>query len=302
MSIELIEQYFLLFLMYSFLGWLAETIAYYLESKKLINRGFLLGPVCPIYGMGALLITIILTKYSDDYFVLFGLSAIMCGSLEYFTSYLMEKLFNARWWDYTDKKYNINGRVCLDYIILFGIGGVLIVTLINPFIEPLLEDLISKNHGNILSIIFGIIILVDFIISLNVMNKIKDITKSVKGQVKDNTEEITRKIRETISEKSMLYKRIISAFPQAFASKIKEGAQKVKYAAVYVKTKTIKTINEAKIRTIENVKIVKEKTAQRVQDIRTNINQEKSNNMRRKAKIRRILKSIQGAKIRVIFK
>lgn len=77
----------------------------------------MIGPYCPIYGWGALAITILLKRYIDDWIVLLFMSIITCGILEYATSYVMEKLFHARWWDYSRRKYNINGRVCLETLI-----------------------------------------------------------------------------------------------------------------------------------------------------------------------------------------
>ena len=116
-----IRVYFLLFMTYAFLGWLMEVTLGLIQSKKFVNRGFLIGPYCPIYGFGGLLITFLLQKYVNDPIVLFFMALIICGILEYVTSYLMEKIFHARWWDYSNKKYNINGRVCLDTIIPFGL-------------------------------------------------------------------------------------------------------------------------------------------------------------------------------------
>ncbi len=281
MNIELIEHYFLLFLIYSFLGWLAETVFCLIIDKKLVNRGFLIGPVCPIYGIGAVVITILLTKYSEDYFAIFGLSAILCGVLEYFTSFIMEKLFNARWWDYTEHKFNINGRICLDNLVLFGLAGVFTIEISNPLVTKYIDLTIRNSYGNYLVIFFGLILLIDFVTSLNIMSRIKSISSNVKAQVKDNTEEMKNKVKEIISEKSLPYRRIIQAFPNAFASKIKEGTQKIKDTAQKVRKRTIKTVQKAKLKTLENVRTAKEKTNFRIS---------------------KILKSIQGAKITIISK
>jgi len=107
----------MLFFIYAILGWIIETTLVSIEKKKFVNRGFLIGPYCPIYGFGGLAITILLKNYTKDPIVLFLMAVIICACLEYFTSYIMEKLFKARWWDYSKKKYNINGRICLETII-----------------------------------------------------------------------------------------------------------------------------------------------------------------------------------------
>lgn len=98
--LHLLEIYFLLFITYAFFGWLMEVICKLIQEKRFINRGFLIGPYCPIYGWGALAITILLKKYLDDPIALFFMSVIICSIIEYLTSYILEKKYNARWWDY----------------------------------------------------------------------------------------------------------------------------------------------------------------------------------------------------------
>ena len=114
-----VEIYFLLYLIYSIGGWLLEVSCKLVEKKKFINRGFLIGPYCPIYGTGAVIMTILLKKYIDDPITLFIMAMLTCSILEYITSYVMEKLFNARWWDYSTYRFNINGRICLETTIPF---------------------------------------------------------------------------------------------------------------------------------------------------------------------------------------
>ena len=112
---------FILFIIYSFLGWLVEVTKVSIKEKKIVNRGFLIGPLCPIYAVGAVLITWSTKKYEDDIFILFVLSVIICGVLEYFVSFLLEKIFKVKWWDYSDRKYNINGRITLNNLVGFGL-------------------------------------------------------------------------------------------------------------------------------------------------------------------------------------
>ena len=133
MTIEKLSLLFLLFITYSFIGWCMEVGCKLVELKKFINRGFLIGPYCPIYGWGCILIIILLNKYTNDPLVLFIMAIVICSILEYFTSYFMEKLFKARWWDYSRRKFNINGRICLETMIPFGLLGCLIMYFVNPF-------------------------------------------------------------------------------------------------------------------------------------------------------------------------
>ena len=151
-----ILTYFMLFFIYAILGWIIETTLVSIEKKKFVNRGFLIGPYCPIYGFGGLAITILLKNYTKDPIVLFLMAVIICACLEYFTSYIMEKLFKARWWDYSKKKYNINGRICLETIIPFGLLGCFVTyvsnTIIHKYPEIISELALKTIKRNIIKI------------------------------------------------------------------------------------------------------------------------------------------------------
>lgn len=230
--LETISLYFLLFILYSFLGWCMETVFCFYETKKWVNRGFLIGPVCPIYGCGCLLMIFLLQRYLEDPIVLFVMAMLICSLLEYFTSYIMEKLFKARWWDYSHLKYNINGRICLTNILLFGLLGLLIMYIVNPFVLNILE----KINGDVLTgiaIVLFIIFLVDNIVSLKIISGFKNVAKSVK---KDSTEEITKKVRELLTSRGGLYKRLVSAFDfEASEKLLKNIKDKVRHETLKAK-------------------------------------------------------------------
>jgi len=209
MTIEKLSLLFLLFITYSFIGWCMEVGCKLVELKKFINRGFLIGPYCPIYGWGCILIIILLNKYTNDPLVLFIMAIVICSILEYFTSYFMEKLFKARWWDYSRRKFNINGRICLETMIPFGLLGCLIMYFVNPFFV----SIYSKIPSNILIIISSVlftIFLTDNIISYTIMFKMK--IPKIKIS-KDSTEEITEYVRSILAKRSFLYKRLMKAYP-----------------------------------------------------------------------------------------
>lgn len=191
-------MYILIFYTYSFLGWCFESFGSIFNPrvKKFVNRGFLIGPICPVYGSGVVLITFLLRKYADDIPALFFLSMLVSGTLEYLTSYFMEKLFNARWWDYHNRKFNINGRVCLEMLIPFGIGG----TVIAHFLNPMFINFFSKIDPKILTIAIVLMVfinIVDYIISFVVISRFK---KAVYSEA-DNTEEISNMVKEVTKEK-----------------------------------------------------------------------------------------------------
>ena len=198
-----------LFLIYSFIGWIVEVSAFLIQDHKFVNRGFLIGPVVPIYGTGGILITILLTKYQSDPIILFCMAVIVCSILEYLTSYIMEKIFKTRWWDYSNKKFNINGRRCLSNLIVFGIMGLVMVYLINPFLINILnkiDPILLKCVVSILMVLF----IIDFFVSFSVTSKIKNVGKVV---FKDSTEEINAKVKEILLSKGKLTRRVIKAFP-----------------------------------------------------------------------------------------
>lgn len=214
--------YFILFIFYSFCGWIIEEVVCSMSAKKIVNRGFLIGPYCPIYGYAAIFMTFMLNEYKSNVITLFTLSSVLCTVMEYITSYAMEKLFHARWWDYSCKSFNINGRVCLVNSIYFGILGCLLIYFINPFFCELLGNL-SLFTIRLLGFALLVLFLFDNIISFTVVFKLKFAADSV---YKDSTEEISEKIREIISKKSFLYKRLLDAFPNMRAI-LKEKKEKI---------------------------------------------------------------------------
>lgn len=205
-----IEKLFLLFLIYSFIGWLIEVTCKRIELGKFINRGFLIGPYLPIYGCAGVIITLSLNKYYDSPITLFVMAMFICAILEYVTSYLLEKLFNARWWDYKKYKFNINGRICLETMIPFGLLGCLIIYTLNPFFQNILS-LISNKTAIALSLILSILFVLDMFVSLKIMSNFK--SAAMQFKTKDNTEEITKKVKELLYKKSPFTKRLVDAFP-----------------------------------------------------------------------------------------
>ena len=234
---KLLFYYFFIFFIYAIIGWIIESTFVSIKSKKFINRGFFIGPYCPIYGYGALAITLYLEQYKNNIITVFILCVVICAILEYITSYIMEVLFKTRWWDYSKKKFNLNGRICGENAILFGIGGIIIIYFINPFLITLLNK-IPKNILLILSIISFIIFLTDTIVSLNIVKRFKKTITNIDLK-KDSTQELKNLVSEIInyninSKKinlNIFQKRIINAFPNfeinKFINNNKKGIKKL---------------------------------------------------------------------------
>ncbi len=197
-----------LFLLYSFVGWIIEVIYTFIIERKFVNRGFLIGPLVPIWGFGAVLIMLILR--SDDSLFNLAISSAFIGSfLEYVVNYVMEKIFKVRWWDYSKLPFNINGRVWLGSSLFFGLGGILVVKVFNPIIFNLFS-MINETVFSVVVIILILIVLTDFCVSFNIINKLKISALSMK---KDYTEEISKKVRAVLMEKSLWFRRLLKAFP-----------------------------------------------------------------------------------------
>lgn len=222
---------FLLFIIYSVTGWIIEVIATYPDTKCFVNRGFLIGPYCPIYGNCALAMILLLHNVKSPV-LLFILSIIICSVGEYITSYLMEKLFHARWWDYTKNKFNLNGRICLTNSLAFGVLGFLLIKFVNPFVVGLITKL-SPTMLNILFYTLLVIFITDNVVSFKVIFKIKNM--GVKYIHLDNTKEITEKVKKILSD-NILAKRVFKAFPNIrFKFNLKEKMKVLKDKANLIK-------------------------------------------------------------------
>lgn len=205
-----LECYFLLFFVSAVLGWMMEVACKLVEFRRFINRGFLIGPYCPIYGFGAVAVTAALDRYADSPALVFVMAVVICGTLEYLTSYLMEKLFHARWWDYSQRRFNLNGRVCANTLIPFGMLGLAMIYLVKPF----LFGLFGKIPQTALDVICGLLaagMLADAAVSATVLGKIR---RTAELSVGDNTEAVTRMVREKL-QKRRLTRRTLRAFPYA---------------------------------------------------------------------------------------
>ncbi|KAB7790945.1 putative ABC transporter permease [Bifidobacterium leontopitheci] len=160
----LLEKLFLWFLFYSFVGWVYESILVSFLEHRPVNRGFLNGPLCPIYGSGAVLAVVLLQPLGNPVLI-FLASMIGASVLEYVTSWVMEQLFHARWWDYSDYRFNLNGRICLLGACIFGVGGVVITKLIHPYVAGV-TDMIPVTAIHWMCAVFFVAGLVDLIVTV----------------------------------------------------------------------------------------------------------------------------------------
>ncbi|MBQ8185047.1 MAG: putative ABC transporter permease [Lachnospiraceae bacterium] len=152
------------FWIYSFLGWAWESCYVSVKEKRLVNRGFVTGPVCTIYGCGAVVVYLLLKPISGNLILLYAGGVIVPTILEYLTSVLMERVFHTRWWDYSNKKYNFQGRICLGASLGWGAFSVVLFQVLHPFVA-LLVELYSAAIGKTVILAVTVIYGVDFVLS-----------------------------------------------------------------------------------------------------------------------------------------
>lgn len=153
------------FFIYSFVGWAWETALFTVQERRFVNRGFLNGPFCPVYGFGGLLLLLLLDNRTDNILALFLIALVLTTVLEYLTAVLLEKLFNAKWWDYSMFPLNFQGRISLISSVVFGIFAVLQIRFAHPFIRSLTFQIPEDTKVVIVSLIF-VYLLIDFALTV----------------------------------------------------------------------------------------------------------------------------------------
>ena len=226
---QLLYEFVIMAFIFSILGWIMEVTLKYIQYHRFIDRGFLIGPYCPIYGFGVVGVTILvggLIGWKGTILETFMAGFVICGFLEYMTSFYMEKMFHARWWDYSTKPMNLNGRIWIGNLILFGIASVVIVR----FIAPHYFEFIDRIDPVILSVLAWIILIfmsADYVLSHILMNIVK---KEIDNTAGDNTEEISLRMHELLKNRSLLQRRIYQAYPdfKAIPQDLKERYKQAK--------------------------------------------------------------------------
>lgn len=188
------QQIFLIlayFIIYSVLGWIMESIYRSICERKVINTGFLKGPFCPIYGIGAVIMILFLQSFSSSIFLLFIISMLVLTLWEYIVAIILEKTFHIKYWDYSKNKFNFQGRICLLNSIYWGILGVVFIRIIHPFIESRIL-LIPELALQISVSIIIVIVLAD---AINTIIRVKNLRTTL-----EKIEKLNIQIKEKIQE------------------------------------------------------------------------------------------------------
>ncbi len=206
---------FMLFLAYSLVGWIWETSYCSIKAGHFINRGFLRGPLCPVYGFGGMLIMYLLQPWIHTWIPLFLASMAIVSLLEYFTGWLLETLFHTRWWDYSDRKFNLHGRIFLGGAICFGVMGTLIAHFLHPWLESRILS-IPLAAARIVAWVLFAAFMVDLVTTVQGLvdftlyqTRLKEFTESLKDRFEgeewieekeQSLSQLFQKVRERVRE------------------------------------------------------------------------------------------------------
>lgn len=193
-----------IFIIYAFLGWCSEVAFAAVNKGKFVNRGFLNGPVCPIYGVGMLIVVLCLWNLRDRPLLLFLGSALLTTALEFVTGFVLERFFHDKWWDYSDMPFNIKGYVCLKFTILWGLAASFIIGAIHRFIYMLIEKT-PFVLGVILLAVFSAAFIADFIVTLTALAKLPKKLKAM-AEAERALRAVSDKIGENISDTTIAAK------------------------------------------------------------------------------------------------
>ena len=202
------------FFVYAFLGWVWESCYVSVKQGKWVNRGFLRGPMLPIYGSGAVMMLVVSMPFSGNYVLTWIAGVIGATVLEYITGWAMEKMFKVKYWDYSNQPFNLNGYICLSSSITWGFFTILMNQILHPPVEQIVEDMFAIDVHGIVLILVSIIFVADVITSakaafdvahaLETMEKIRNELENIQVQMallKKETSDYVEENLENVIEK-----------------------------------------------------------------------------------------------------
>ena len=217
-------QMFHIFMFWAFIGWGIEVCWMTLETGEYQNRGFLNMPICPIYGFGVIMVVVFFRPLAHTFIPLFAVTSILCTTFELLVGLGMEKMFSARWWDYSHERFNYKGYICLRISILWGLGCVIVVRIVHPMVEKFI-DFMPVKLGLGLIILWSILIVIDLISSICAVNKLNNRLKQL--------DEISKvmllsavKIGENLSSETLEIKEKYDKIVEATDNKTQEWREK----------------------------------------------------------------------------
>lgn len=234
-------SYFWYFFTFAFLGWCAEVAFAAIREGKFVNRGFLNGPVCPIYGLGVALIAWALKPVKDNFILLFLGAVVLTSALEWLTGFVLKKIFHHQWWDYSEMKFNIGGYICLEFSLIWGVAGMAVVKLLIPPVDFLIR-ILPRGVGIVFLIVFGTIMLADIVVTVVTIvglnqklkklsllaEKLRADSDRIGRRVFEESIELKEKYDALAEQNNILRSRLIKAFPNMRSEKYNEQLEKIK--------------------------------------------------------------------------
>lgn len=185
------------FFIYGFLGWCLEVIFHAVKCGKFVNRGFLNGPICPIYAFGAVIAMLALTPVMDNPFLLYVFGGLLATLLELVTGFVLEKFFHTKWWDYSSMHFNFKGYICLEFTLLWGVGFIILFDVLHPvFVKAV--ALIPLLVGKIIVYTFIVTIITDLVLTILQLLKLNERYKKIE-QLNEEMRKSSDKIGESIA-------------------------------------------------------------------------------------------------------
>lgn len=272
------------FFIFAFVGWCSEVVFAAVLEKRFVNRGFLNGPLCPIYGFGVVIIDLVLRPFGGNFAVLIVGSMVLCSALEWLVGFFLEKVFHQKWWDYSDQPHNLNGYICLKFSVVWALAGAAVVRFVVP-VTRYLVSLIPRTAGWVMLAVLGGVLILDFaltviaIVGLN--RKLKNLEyvsakikagSNVLGQelyqgavaVQEKSSELEKEWQkeaarlklkyEEILKTNKLHKRLLKAFPDLKSLKHNEELEALRHNVNVFRRKSSEVIrrhNEAAVAAYE---------------------------------------------------
>ncbi len=217
------------YFIYSFIGWCVEVCAAAVQRKKFINRGFVSGPLCPIYGAGAVAFAIFLPELRTNPFFLFLGGAILASFIEFSTGALLEKIFHKKWWDYSQIRFNFEGYICVRYSLLWGAFALALTYFVNPALVSLIH-FIPHLLGVIMLWVFAALLILD---AVGVTLAIRGMQKQLEqiSQLTGGIEQVSRLLENAITKR--IVRRMEKAFPAITTETLKKYVVKKERSSVF---------------------------------------------------------------------
>lgn len=238
----------LLFIVWSFIGWAIEVCAHALKMGEYSNRGFLSMPICPIYGFGVLIITILLHPFMDIPILMFICSALICTAFELFVGVTMKMIFHNVWWDYSDEHFNFKGYICLKTSILWGMGCLIVEYCAEPQIEWLVDS-IPTTAGTVFIGVMGVLIIIDCSNSVAAVYKLNLRLKEI-SEISEKMYNSSQKLGKALADTALTAVDKGSEAAAVIYEKKLEGQEK----AAELKNDIRENISDMKEETVEKLR------------------------------------------------